>query len=101
MMSTINYTHTHTHTHTHTDISRDPTKDKDSDDSGVGDPINEPGRPTPPKKQGFKVLEIDAEEYKAIDSYEAIGPGQIGFELGDVITVLDKMEDGESTVYAC
>lgn len=38
--------------------------------------------------------EIEAQEYIAIDSYEPQGPGQIGFEEGEVITVLDKLEDG-------
>ncbi len=45
--------------------------------------------------QGFKAPEIDAEAYKAIDSYEAEGPGQISFEAGSTVHVLDKMEDGE------
>ena len=40
-------------------------------------------------------MEIDAEAYRAIDSYEAQGPGQVSFKAGEVITVLDKMEDGE------
>lgn len=45
--------------------------------------------------QGFKAPEIDAEAYKAIDSYEAEGPGQVTFEAGSTVHVLDKMEDGE------
>ena len=32
----------------------------------------------------------------AIDSYEAQGPGQINFEEGEIITVLDKLEDGKT-----
>ena len=41
-------------------------------------------------------MELEAQEYVAIDSYEASGPGQINFDEGEVITVLDKMEDGEN-----
>lgn len=41
-------------------------------------------------------LEIEAQEYMAIDSYEAQGPGQINFEEGEIITVLDKLEDGKT-----
>ena len=44
--------------------------------------------------KGFKTPEIDAQEYKAIDSYEAEGPGQVSFEAGSIVHVLDKMEDG-------
>lgn len=40
---------------------------------------------------------IEAQDYIAIDSYETQGPGQMSFEEGEIITVLDKMEDGEST----
>ena len=40
-------------------------------------------------------LEIEAQEYMAIDSYAAQGPGQINFEEGEIITVLDKLEDGK------
>ena len=39
-------------------------------------------------------MEIEAQEYVAIDSYQAQGTGQLSFEEGEVITVLDKMEDG-------
>eukprot|EP00731_Ephydatia_muelleri_P003342 Em0001g3342a len=42
-------------------------------------------------------MEIDAETYRAIDSYEAQGPGQVSFKAGEVITVLDKMEDGDES----
>ena len=41
-------------------------------------------------------MELEAQEYVAIDSYEASGPGQINFNEGEVITVLDKIEDGEN-----
>ena len=51
-----------------------------------------------PSGKGFNVPEIDAEDYKAIDSYEALGEGQVSFEEGDTIQVLDKMEDGACTV---
>lgn len=40
-------------------------------------------------------MELDTQEYVAIDMYEGLGPGQLSFEEGEVITVLDKMEDGE------
>jgi hypothetical protein len=39
---------------------------------------------------------IEFQEYKAIDSYEAQGDGQVSFEEGDIIQVLDKIEDGRS-----
>ena len=38
--------------------------------------------------------EITAEEYKAIEDYEADGPGQVSFKEGDIIQVMDKLEDG-------
>ena len=41
--------------------------------------------------------EITAEEYVAIVSYQAEGPGQVSFEEGDRIHVLDKLEDGRWT----
>ena len=40
-------------------------------------------------------MELDTQEYVAIDMYEGMGPGQLSFEEGEVITVLDKMVDGE------
>ena len=90
----------------------------DSGISSVGEPvktqISEGGK-------GFNVPEIEFQEYKvgthfaqkkltkfshfclhmqhepqAIDSYRAQGDGQVSFEEGDVIQVLDKIEDGES-----
>lgn len=39
-------------------------------------------------------MEIEGQEYVAIDSYQAQGTGQLSFEEGEVITVLEKMEDG-------
>eukprot|EP00731_Ephydatia_muelleri_P003337 Em0001g3337a len=42
-------------------------------------------------------MEIDAETYRAIDSYQAQGPGQVSFKAGELITVLDKMEDGDES----
>lgn len=68
---------------------------KDSDDSGLG---SQPpsGSVTPQQNKSFGVPALEVEEYKAIDSYEAEGPGQVSFEEGDTITVVDKMEDGES-----
>lgn len=44
----------------------------------------------------FQTPEIEAEEYQAIDSYQADGPGQLSFEAGETIHVLDKLEDGRS-----
>ena len=35
---------------------------------------------------------------QAIDSYEAQGDGQVSFEEGDIIQVLDKIEDGKFTL---
>lgn len=68
---------------------------KDSDDSGVGD--NTPTTPSSGDgEKGFSVPEIMAEEYKAIENYEADGPGQVSFEEGDIIHVLDKLEDGNN-----
>lgn len=40
-------------------------------------------------------VEVEVETYNAIETYEAQGPGQVSFKAGDIITVLDKMEDGE------
>lgn len=39
-------------------------------------------------------LELEAQDYRAIDSYTATESGQISFEQDEIITVLDKMEDG-------
>ena len=47
------------------------------------------------EESGFHVPEIMAEEYKAIENYKADGPGQVSFEEGDIIHVLDKLEDGK------
>ena len=38
---------------------------------------------------------------QAIDSYEAQGDGQVSFEEGDIIQVLDKIEDGKSLLKPC
>ena len=74
--------------HTHTVLNQN------SDDSGVGD--NSPTTPNSAvEDKGFHVPEIMAEEYKAIENYESDGPGQVSFEEGDTIHVLDKLEDGE------
>lgn len=43
-------------------------------------------------------LELDLQEYKAIDSYEAAETSQLSFETGEVIMVLDKMEDGKQAL---
>ena len=85
----ISYTHTHTLS---LSLSLSlPLYTKDSDDSGVGESQPNSQVATP---KGFNAPEIDAEEYKAIDLYEAEGEGQVSFEAGQTIQVLDKMEDG-------
>ena len=71
--------------------------DKDSDDNSEGD--NSASELTTPASSvnSIKTLvsfEIEAEPYEAIDSYKAGGPGEVSFEIGDTIHVLDKMEDG-------
>ena len=81
----------HTHTHTYTLSLSLPLQNKDSDDSGLGESQPNSAVATP---KGFHVPEIDAEDYKAIDFYEAEGAGQVSFEAGQIIQVLDKMEDG-------
>ena len=40
---------------------------------------------------------IDTEEYKAIDDFEAEEDSQVSFKEGDIITVVDKEEDGKET----
>ena len=87
----LHYTHTHTHTPTladkeDTDSGKEESS-KESDDSGLD-------AQTKGTIEAFSVPAIDAEEYRAIDSYEAEGPGQVSFEEGDIISVLDKIEDG-------
>lgn len=49
----------------------------------------------PDDRDAGQEVEVEGETYKAIATYEAQGPGQVSFKTGDVITVLDKMEDGE------
>lgn len=68
----------------------DPDKDL-SADSGIS--VAE-GHNSTPAERKFIVPEIEFQEYKAIDSYEAQGDGQVSFEEGDIIQVLDKIEDG-------
>ena len=41
-------------------------------------------------------MEVEAEAYRAIENYVAQGPGQVSFKAGDLVTVLEKIEDGES-----
>ena len=55
--------------------------DDDDDDDSVG--LSVPGG---------KV--IASEEYRAIDDYNADDDAQVSFKEGDVITVIDKEEDG-------
>ena len=59
--------------------------DEEEDDDGIGLSI-----------PGGKV--ITTEEYQAIDDYEADDEAQVSFKEGDVITVIDKEEDG---MYVC
>ena len=40
-------------------------------------------------------VEVEEETYKAIETYEAQGSGQVSFRAVDVIAVLEKLEDGE------
>jgi hypothetical protein len=82
-----------------TPITHAGQKDKDSDDSGMGDnSAIEPTLETSLRNSLKKLTvspEIKAEAYRAIDSYQANGAGQVSFEIGDTIHVLDKLEDGE------
>ena len=38
---------------------------------------------------------IDTEEYRAIDDYQGTEDSQVSFKEGDIITVVDKEDDGE------
>ena len=58
-----------------------PDNDDDDDDDGIGLSI-----------PGGKV--IASEEYRAIDDYNADDDAQVSFKEGDMITVIDKEEDG-------
>ena len=59
----------------------------------MGDPALEPTTLESSLRK-FVAPEITAEAYRAIDSYQATGAGQVSFEIGDTIHVLDKLEDG-------
>ena len=74
---------------------------KDSDDSGVGDNTASDISLPVSSISEFFVPEIEVENYQAIDSYKADGPGQISFEAGDTIQVVDKLEDGMSEKRSC
>ena len=43
--------------------------------------------------------EVTGEGYIAIESYQANGPGQIRFEEGEKVHVLEKLEDGRWTCH--
>lgn len=49
--------------------------------------------------KNFVAPEIKVEAYRAIDSYQADGPGQVSFDTGETIHVLDKLEDGRLGEY--
>ena len=38
---------------------------------------------------------IDTEEYRAIDDYQGTEDSQVSFKEGDIVTVVDKEDDGE------
>ena len=38
---------------------------------------------------------IDTEEYRAIDNYQGTEDSQVSFKEGDIVTVVDKEDDGE------
>lgn len=61
--------------------SRVESPDEDEEDDGIGLSI-----------PGGKV--ITTEDYQAIDDYEAEDEAQVSFKEGDVVTVIDKEEDG-------
>lgn len=65
------------------------------DDKGTGDDDNYEDVPFT-SESGIEEgdPEVSAEEYKAIENYEADGPGQVSFKEGDIIHVQDKLEDG-------
>lgn len=65
--------------------SKMESPDEEEDDDGIGLSI-----------PGGKV--IASEEYQAIDDYEADDEAQVSFKEGDVVTVIDKEEDG---TYMC
>lgn len=82
-------------------ITDSSSKDKDSDDSGLDDHEAEMSGSRSVSRNTFKVPKIDVEEYRAIDSYEADGAGQISLQEGCTIHVLDKMEDGKLSCNLC
>lgn len=42
-------------------------------------------------------VELEVEEYIAIETYKGVGNSQLSFQEGEVIAILDKMEDGKCT----
>ena len=61
---------------------------KEEDDDAIG--LNIPGG---------KV--IDTEEYRAIDDYQGTEDSQVSFKEGDIVTVVDKEDDGEWSLLVC
>lgn len=61
----------------------DSPDEEDEEDDGIGLSI-----------PGGKV--ITTEDYQAIDDYEAEDEAQVSFKEGDVVTVIDKEEDGKA-----
>ena len=88
---------THTISASNDSFFHTPAGQNNSDDSGVGENSapNTPASSIDSMQNKFLSPEIKAEAYKAIDSYQADGPGQVSFDIGDTIHVLDKLEDGE------
>ena len=44
---------------------------------------------------------IDTEEYRAIDDYQGTEDSQVSFKEGDIVTVVDKEDDGEWPLLVC
>ena len=44
---------------------------------------------------------IDTEEYRAIDDYQGTEDSQVSFKEGDIVTVVDKEDDGEWSLLVC
>ena len=44
---------------------------------------------------------IDTEEYRAIHDYQGTEDSQVSFEEGDIVTVVDKEDDGEWSLLVC
>ena len=66
------------------------SKSGKSEDRNVSD--NSASKPS----TNFASPEVEIKVYRAIRSYQADGPGQVSFEVGDTVHVVDKLEDGMS-----